>query len=158
MRARLFVLAVALFVLALQWAGEPGRAVAPRPRRQESAVPEKPLPVAADEAPWPARARDPFHYELRESEGPRSNERPRFAAASPPIAAAPEPPPRVRLVGLVRRAGELQAALAVDGDVVLASVGDRVLDFTVASLEEEGTVRLRRGEGGDLTLALPEEP
>ena len=157
MRARLFVLAVALFVLALQWAGEPGRAVAPRPRRQESAVPERPLPVAADEAPWPARARDPFHYELRESEGPRAPGRPRFAAL-PPIAAAREPPPRVRLVGLVRRAGELQAALAVDGDVVLASVGDRVLDFTIASLEDDGTVRLRRGEGGDLTLALPEEP
>ena len=71
----------------------------------------------------------------------------------------PEPAPeRVRLVGLVRRAGVLRAVVVVDGAVVLASAGDTVGGFRVLSLDEEGGVRVRDPEGLEATLALAEEP
>ena len=64
----------------------------------------------------------------------------------------------MRLVGLVRRAGLLRAALAVDGEVLLASPGDVVAGFRVLSLDEEAGVRVRSPEGLETTLALPAEP
>jgi hypothetical protein len=64
----------------------------------------------------------------------------------------------VRLVGLVRRPGGLKAALAVNGEVVLASAGDTISGFQVLSLDEERGVRVRDPEGVEATLLLPEEP
>ena len=53
---------------------------------------------------------------------------------------------------------QLQAALAADGEVALVSVGDRIGAFSVVSLDEEGSVRLRAPDGREVTLTLPEEP
>jgi hypothetical protein len=46
------------------------------------------------------------------------------------------------------------AALAVDGDVVLAGPGETVAGVTVVALDEE-SVRVRRADGGEETLVLP---
>ncbi len=68
---------------------------------------------------------------------------------------APAPPPAgPRLVGLVRRAGRLMAALSVDGEVELAGPGDSAAGVTVLSVGEEG-VRVRCADGSEQTLALP---
>jgi hypothetical protein len=64
---------------------------------------------------------------------------------------SPEGP---RLVGLVTRAGRLTAALAVDGEVVLAGPGETAAGVTVVAVNEEG-VRIRRADGTEETLALP---
>jgi hypothetical protein len=68
------------------------------------------------------------------------------------------PAPPVRLVGFVRRSGRLEAALAAEGEVVLASVGDSIASFTLVALDPEGSVRLRAADGSELTLALAEAP
>jgi hypothetical protein len=68
---------------------------------------------------------------------------------------APAPAPGgPRLVGLVRRAGRLMAALSVDGEVELAGPGDSAAGVTVLSVGEEG-VRVRCADGSEQTLALP---
>ena len=66
----------------------------------------------------------------------------------PPTTAGP------RLVGLVRRAGRLVAALAADGEVELAGPGERAAGVTVLAVNEEG-VRIRRPDGSEETLLLP---
>jgi len=70
-------------------------------------------------------------------------------------APAPEPTPLgPRLVGLVRRAGSLVAALAADGEVVLAGPGETVAGVTVLSIGEDG-VRVRHADGREEMLLLP---
>jgi hypothetical protein len=67
----------------------------------------------------------------------------------------PAPPPSgPHLVGLVIRAGHLAAALAADGDVVLASAGETAAGVTVLAVGEEG-VRIRRPDGREEFLPLP---
>ena len=72
--------------------------------------------------------------------------------AAPPVPAPPAPGPR--LVGLVRRSGRLVAALALDGEVVLAGPGESAAGVTVVSVGDE-SVRIRRGDGSESTLVLP---
>jgi hypothetical protein len=57
-------------------------------------------------------------------------------------------------VGLVRRAGHLAVALAAEGEVVLASPGERAAGVTVLAVSEEG-VRIRRADGREELLLLP---
>jgi hypothetical protein len=64
----------------------------------------------------------------------------------------------VRLVGLIRRSGELVAVLARDGEVALVAVGGHIGPFELVSLDEEGSARLRGEDGVELTLTLPEDP
>jgi hypothetical protein len=91
----------------------------------------------------------------------------RFADVSPPAAAgaspgaraevedeAPAVPSGPHLVGLVRRAGRLVAALAADGEVALAGPGETAAGVTVLAVDEEG-VRIRRADGSEATLVLP---
>ena len=68
-----------------------------------------------------------------------------------PAAPVPTGP---RLVGLVRRAGRLMAALSVDGEVELVGQGDSAAGVTVLSVGEEG-VRVRLADGSEETLVLP---
>jgi hypothetical protein len=58
-----------------------------------------------------------------------------------------------RLVGLVRRSGRLVAALAEDGEVVLAGPGEVAAGVTILSVDEEG-VRIRRADGREERLVL----
>jgi hypothetical protein len=156
MRARLVVLAVVLGVLVIQLSRESGRAVAPASRPlQETLLPAPPAePTSAP--PPPLARRDPFHFV---DEGAVATTRPALPALSTPRPfEEPEAPARVRLVGLVRRAGVLRAALVVDGGVVLASAGDTVSGYLVLSLDEDAGVRVRDPQGLEMALTLPEEP
>lgn len=157
MRTRLLVLGAALGILALQWSRETGLSLAPSAAEPTAATPSaKAAPAAAEPTPWPGGGRDPFRFANPE---PRGDVRSRAAADAPREIASPPPAsPSVRLVGLVRRSGGLQAALFADGEVALVSVGDRIGAFSVIALDEEGWVRLRGLDGRELTLTLPEEP
>jgi hypothetical protein len=155
MRARL-VLAVVLVVAAvLLWWRAPGRAMAPVSRGAGNASARPGSNPAAPASPRASFSRDPFRFA---EVGPANAARP--APTLAPATPSPDPPPpvRVRLMGLMRRAGVLRAALVVDGQVVLASAGETVDGFRVVSLDEEGGVRLRDPAGLEATLALPEEP
>jgi hypothetical protein len=163
MKVRLLALAgVLALVMAVFSRGEgPSRA----PRAAEDASREAfasdapraeapPVPLAAGEK---APARDLFHYADRPVPpapallGPR----PRVPAvvASPSPEPSPPPPPPVKLVGLVTKAGRLQAALSIEGEVWVAGVGDEVGGYTVLSVDDTA-VRLRGPEGAELVLDI----
>jgi hypothetical protein len=57
-------------------------------------------------------------------------------------------------VGLVSRAGRLAAALAADGEVVLALPGEQAAGVTVLSVGDEG-VLVRHPDGREELLPLP---
>jgi len=153
MKARI-VLAVLLLVAVVQLWREPGRAVAPVSRRAEISPARTTAIPNASGSPSVTFSRDPFRFD-QERAVVHSRRAPSRAEEAP----SPDPAPaRVRLVGLVRRAGVVRAALVVDGEVVLASAGETASGFRVVSIDEEGGVRLRDPEGLEATLALPEEP
>jgi len=130
-----------------------GRAPAPSPRPSRMARPAKAPRFTGEAAALrpvdPAGIRDVFRF----ADGPPPAAHGEAAAArvDSQRAAAPAGP---RLVGLVRRAGRLMAALSVDGEVELAGPGDSAAGVTVLSVGEEG-VRVRRADGSEQTLALP---
>jgi sRNA-binding protein len=115
--------------------------------------------------PLPARARTPARAAAAPAEMPRRNvfeyesasPVPRPAPAfvprlpAPAEAPAPSPEPPVRLVGLVRRAGGLRAALAIAGETVVVGAGETAGDYIVIAVEEDG-VRLRTADGVTITL------
>src|SRR5439155_22509407 len=90
---------------------------------------------------------------------------PRVAAAAPaaappsllmaPAAPPPSAPPAVRLIGLVRRGGQLKAALAVVGKTVVLAPGESASGYTVVSIDEEEGVQLKAPDGSPLRLLLP---
>lgn len=149
MRSRVLMAAlgvVALAALAL------GRGPSPRPATRRAAPT---LPSAAPSEPSaspvdPEEIRDVFRF-AREAGAAVSTE-------AGPGAPAPRPTPSAaagpRLVGLVRRSGRLLAALASDGEVVLAGPGEPAAGVTVLSVGEDG-VRVRRPDGSEATLLLP---
>jgi hypothetical protein len=101
----------------------------------------------------PAPLRDLFAYagERAPSSAPAAGDAPVLV---PTTAPQPTPTPRpVSLVGFVRQAGVLRAALRVHGDVVLAAPGERVGDYAVLALDEDAGVRLRGPDGAELTLS-----
>lgn len=154
MRPRLVILAAVLVIAAVQLSRESGRAVAPVPREGENTASATPAPRLAPAPPAVTFSRDPFRFADQEPVAPE-----RRAHSGRVVPPTPEPAPaRVRLEGLVRRAGVLRAALVVDGELALASAGDMVGGFRVLSLDEDGGVRVRDPEGVEATLALPEEP
>jgi hypothetical protein len=78
-----------------------------------------------------------------------------YDASEPTPSGSPHlPPSRVRIVGLVSRAGAPVAALAIDGEVVLLGEGEGALGFTVLGIRDEA-IRLRDPEGDETTLPLP---
>ena len=130
-----------------------GRAPSPPPQTPHVARPaEAPRLVGEASAARPvdpAGIRDVFRFA----------DEPRPAHGEPaPVRVAGDPAAPVstgpRLVGLVRRAGRLMAALSVDGEVELAGPGDSAAGLTVLAVGEEG-VRVRRADGSEQTLAVP---
>ena len=153
MRGRLIaggaLLAVILTALALRGPG-PGADARP----PDTAAPRPPATVvpAFDPAmPWPAR--DPFRYA---SEGPRvPASLPSAAVAPPPLAPAPVPAPSMaplRLIGLVRKAGAVKAALSLWGETVVLGVGEESGGYRVLAIDEESGVRLKGPAGDELNL------
>lgn len=84
----------------------------------------------------------------------------RPAAPLPPPggleAPLPSPSPAVRVAGLIRRGGEIKAALVVEGEVTVAGKGERAGAYTVLDVDDETGVRLR-GPGGE-EMVLPPPP
>ena len=99
----------------------------------------------------PSGVRDVFRFADEARLGTHREPRPARAEVERPAAPGPTSP---RLVGLVRRAGRLMAALSVDGEVDLAGPGDAAAGLTVLSVGEDG-VRVRHADGTEETLALP---
>jgi len=62
------------------------------------------------------------------------------------------PPPRVLLVGLVRRGTAWMAALSIAGEVLVLAPGETAEGYTLLAVDEETGVRLGSPEG---ELALP---
>jgi hypothetical protein len=86
----------------------------------------------------------------------------RAAAAAPrpaPLLTPPsEPPPLVRLVGLIRRGGQTRAALAVAGDTIVLAAGESASGYTVVAIDEDEGVTLRTPEGSTIVLvSAPEQ-
>jgi len=160
MRVRVFsggrwLFAAALLGLVVTLAAvAPGRAPAPSPLPTRVARPAE-VPRLAGEAsalrpPDPAGIRDVFRFADEPHPAHGEPPAPRLAGARDAVSAPAGP----RLVGLVRRAGRLMAALSADGEVELAGPGDSAAGDTVLSVGEEG-VRVRRADGSEQTLVLP---
>jgi len=160
MRARLLAAALGLLVLAALLARGGGRGAAwaplvpdPPPRRA-GLPPRVPAPAPTEWAP----SRNLFQYADDRSTAPAPPPpmaAPRPAAGLSEPAARVEAPPAVRVVGLIRRAGELQAALVVDGEMAVVGKGGRAGGYTVLDVDDEAGVRLRTPGGGEMLLPPP---
>lgn len=153
MRARVLVAALGVVALAALALGRgPARPPAPpgagRPAPATRIEAAEPAPPVVD----PAGIRDLFRF----ADGPLPAALEAFAPRRAEGESAPTPAPAgPRLVGLVRRAGRLVAALAVaDGEVALAGPGETAAGVTVLSVGEEG-VRIRHADGTEETLVVP---
>jgi hypothetical protein len=142
--------AVALAALALEQ--RPGAPPPPPPALSPGESPRAGTAPSAARPVDPAAIRDLFRFadERAPVAGSMSEAVRRWGDAPLPTSAPSGP----RLVGLVRRAGRLVAALAADGEVVLAGPGETAAGVTVLSVDDEG-VRVRRADGSEETLALP---
>lgn len=155
MRARILVAAlgiVALAALAL------GRVPTGRPAKPAGRVAALPRAEATPPAPRvvePEAIRDLFRFADGSARSPEGAGRERTRAqAARPSAPDPTPPSGPRLVGLVSRGGRMVAALAADGEVVLAGPGETAAGVTVLAVDEDG-VRIRRADGTEEVLELP---
>lgn len=146
-RAILLALIVAAIGVAyLMRSAGPGAAARPA-----ESTPPPPPAVAASEAPSQTLpARNVFQYLDSSTPAP--------LRAAPPSVQAPRPsaPPAtvspVRLVGVVRRSGQLRAALAIRGDVFVLATGETAEGYTVVSIDEEEGVSLRAPDGSPVHL------
>jgi hypothetical protein len=93
--------------------------------------------------------RDPFRY--LDPPKPAALDLETRPAASPPPVAEATPAP-LRLVGLIRQGGRLQAALSIHGFAVTAAAGDVVEGYQVVSIDEDAGVLLRDAAGVEVTL------
>jgi hypothetical protein len=59
------------------------------------------------------------------------------------------------VAGLIRRGGELKAALVVEGEVIVAGKGERAGGYTVVDVDDETGVRLRGPDGEEIVLPPP---
>ena len=161
MTARLLAAVLGLLVLVALLARGTGRGAAwapfpPGPPAPRAAPPRPtlPRPVAT---PWEP-SRNLFQY----ADGPA------VAAPLPPPASMPRgprgaipapvataTPSAVRVVGLIRRGGQLKAALMVQGEMALAGKGERAGGYTVLEVDEETGVRVRGPEGEETVLPPP---
>lgn len=156
MRSRTGLLtALACVVLAVALAFGLTRAAPPAPAAPPPAVPAPApaRPLAAAEGD-PRQLRDVFRFaDQAAAPPPAAGPGTRRLQPSPPATATPPPGPR--LVGLLRRPGGLVAVLSLDGEVELAAAGQTAAGVTVLAVGEDG-VRVRRPDGSEETLALPE--
>jgi len=132
--------------------------------RAPSARPPAPVPISsanADPLPQSKRSetaasltRDLLRYQI--------DPEPRPVVPSADRAPLPEPPapvslpPAERLVGFVRRGGQLLAALSLpSGETVVWGLGPQAAGYNVLAIDEERVARLRRPDGTEVTLAAP---
>jgi hypothetical protein len=127
---------------------------APRPRAA-APRPSLPRPVAT---PW-GPSRNLFQYAdgpavatASPAPGPPAAPRSRTLIPAPSPAATAS---AVRVAGLVRRGGQLKAALVIQGEMTLAGKGERAGGYTVLEVDEESGVRLRGPDGEETVLPPP---
>jgi hypothetical protein len=79
---------------------------------------------------------------------------PSMAPRAPVAAAIPPPPapPAVRLVGLLRRGGQLKAALAITGETYVLASGESAGGYTVVGIDEDEGVRVKTPDGATIVL------
>ena len=151
MRLRLLGLGVGLalvFAVLTRGAGGPPPAGRSSPAR---------TPKATSDAGWsflepdplpPPPARDIFRYAETPVAAPHAlATRSALARLAAPATLATPPALPLRLVGLVRRAEGLRAAVATSAGVVLVGPGDSVSGYTVLGVDEELGLRLRGPDG-----------
>ena len=150
MRPRVLLVALGIVALAALALGRgPARRAATPPPARPAATPRAEAAPAL-RAVDPGQIRDVFHQD----EPPRPAGMRSRAAAPAPGARPSAAPSGPRLVGLVSRGGRTLAALAADGEVVLAGAGEAAAGVTVLAIDDDG-VRIRRADGSEETLALP---
>lgn len=132
----------------------PAARSAPRAPAAQSAGAGTPRGAAPPTRPVePGQIRDVFRF--ADDSIPSARAGPVTGVSSAEAGPTPVPTPLgPRLVGLVRRAGRLVAALAADGEVVLAGPGETAAGVTVLSVGEDG-VRVRYADGREEVLSLP---
>lgn len=121
------------------------------PPRARAATPE---PPSSPRPAQPPVSRDMLRYQQQERPAPPPERRePLGPIITIPVA---PPPPAERLVGFVRRGGQLQAALALPGaGTVVLGPGQGVDGYEVVSVDEEAGVVLRLPDGSELALRPP---
>ena len=152
MRARALLAALGVVVLGALALGRAPSSGPARPPVRGRGAPAAPAPEPSAVPVDPARIRDVFRFadEPRQVAGPAR--RPSATSGEEPLASSSTT--GLRLVGLVRRAGRLVAALAADGEVEIAGPGETAAGVTVLSVGED-RVRVRRADGREETLVLP---
>lgn len=151
MKARWLSLALAAGLLAAYLGHESGSVASP-------STPASPIPAPTSTTPpEPASVtagplRDPFRYDdaARASEPRPASPIASVHSEAPPERAIAQP----HLVGFVRRAGRLLAALSIRGEVVLLGEGEEAEGHLVLSLDEDQGVRVR-GPGGEEIVLEP---
>ncbi len=158
MRARVLVAALGIVALVALAALALGRVPTGRPAKPAGRVAATPRAEATPPAPRvvePEAIRDLFRFADGSAQSPEGTGRERTRAPEArPTAPVPTPSPGPRLVGLVSRGGRMVAALAADGEVVLAGPGETAAGVTVLAVDDEG-VRIRRADGTEEMLVLP---
>ena len=126
--------------------------VEPPVRRERPTSRDRPSPVArgAAAANKPVLRRNLFEYGGASGRAPVPAVAPRAATEAPP----PPTPTRapVKLVGVLEQAKGLRAAIAIEGDLVLAEAGQRVGSYTVVSIDVNEGVVLTAPDGQELWL------
>jgi hypothetical protein len=158
---RLLAAALGLLVLgALLARGIGGGAAwAPFPpaRPRPGVTAPRPRPPRPEATAWEP-SRNLFQYADGATAGPAIVPSPVIAPrASQGVIPAPPAgttPAALRVAGLIRRGGELKAALVVDGEMTLAGKGERAGAYTVLEVDDETGVRLR-GPDGRVTVLPP---
>jgi hypothetical protein len=161
MRLLALVAAVAALGAVLWLQAAPGASARPADEAPRASAPPD---VLSSTPPVAAPVRDIFSYAGEEDTesgepAPAFESAPPAALSAPPSLADTAPPPMPdgpRLVGIVRQAGALRAALSVEGELVVVRVGERAGPYTVLSIDEENGVELREASGASVTLPAPQ--
>lgn len=143
--------AALLFVVALTRGAGP--TATPAPPTSAARMPQRsPLAVEPSASPDPPPStRNPFVYDGDSSslrgDAAMAQQAPALAPPDPPV---PEP---VHFVGFVRRAGGLQVALSIEGQIEVVAAGEEASGYRILSVDEESGVQIRGPDGLERTLA-----
>jgi len=153
-RTRVLVAALGIVALAALALGRAPGGPPATPAGRVAATPRAEATPAAPRVVDPETIRDLFRFAdaaARSAQGAgRGGARAEQARPPEPLATPALGP---RLVGLVSRGGRMVAALAADGEVLLAGPGETVAGVTVLAVDDEG-VRIRRPDGTEELLPL----
>jgi hypothetical protein len=152
-RAVVALLALGLAVGLVVLRGTP-EAVSSRPLPLGTPIPAPPPAATVAPVQPPTPGRNLFEYGI--------DVPPPLPPPPPPaddvetVDGPPSPRLPVRLVGVVVQGGELRAALAHAGDVLVMSAGESLSGYTVLAVDADEGVRLRTPEGEEIVLSAPE--